>query len=486
MKVKQALRTLASFAVLVASCLMATGAAAQIGKLEPMDKPIEGGGGWPYTVVEIPGFTGDSRLGELTVDEDGTLYAWAVRREVRADPGANSARESIDPPEPPGGGGVPVTTTSTLLAWNGETWSTALQLEGEVAASIGNTGRDVYATTTTSDGAVHMYRFNGKRWLRDRLPDGVQGPVGMIVGDRNDVFFRSGPAVYTRHDRGVHSESAPGEWVEVLSVEHLAYGSALAFVSRNEVYAPCCQGQMMWNGSTWTWQPSDPADIHGAWAGRDAAGILHLFKAGSAMSQDGPCVWSYQESSPFNGSYEMVLHDDPLGLPVASGHMTHMWGADVHDVLAAGTYFGEGMLYGFDGVQWSKHDPLPGMPAVTGLAGTRAGEAWIGLADGRLLHHASEESSPRPKRSGAAGAQSVSIAPRDGGVAISFSTAIAGEVTVSIHDLAGRRLATLESGWRSPGDHEVRWNAAGFGPSVYFARVQTGDAVSARSFVLLR
>jgi flagellar hook assembly protein FlgD len=75
--------------------------------------------------------------------------------------------------------------------------------------------------------------------------------------------------------------------------------------------------------------------------------------------------------------------------------------------------------------------------------------------------------------------------------AFEWSLAREGPVTLTIHDLAGRRVATLESGEHPAGPHRSRWDGRdGSGalepPGVYIARLVTrGEWLTAR-FVLAR
>jgi hypothetical protein len=81
--------------------------------------------------------------------------------------------------------------------------------------------------------------------------------------------------------------------------------------------------------------------------------------------------------------------------------------------------------------------------------------------------------------------------PMRDAAAFEWSLAREGPVTLTIHDLAGRRVATLESGEHPAGPHRSRWDGRdGSGalepPGVYIARLVTrGEWLTAR-FVLAR
>lgn len=82
--------------------------------------------------------------------------------------------------------------------------------------------------------------------------------------------------------------------------------------------------------------------------------------------------------------------------------------------------------------------------------------------------------------------------PARGGCTLRFALPAAVAGTVAVHDLAGRRVALLESGGLARGEHAARWDGAApsgrAAPSgVYFARLQTaGGRDETRRFVLVR
>ncbi|HKW15642.1 MAG TPA: YCF48-related protein [Candidatus Krumholzibacteria bacterium] len=59
-------------------------------------------------------------------------------------------------------------------------------------------------------------------------------------------------------------------------------------------------------------------------------------------------------------------------------------------------------------------------------------------------------------------------------------------VTISVHDVAGRVVATLLDDVREPGSHEITWNANGMASGVYFARLRAGKTEVSRKMVLLK
>ncbi len=69
---------------------------------------------------------------------------------------------------------------------------------------------------------------------------------------------------------------------------------------------------------------------------------------------------------------------------------------------------------------------------------------------------------------------------------IHFALPHRSHVTLTIFDLVGREVATLESEELSPGRHSTRWDAAGFPSGVYFYRLKAGNFVETKKLVLLR
>lgn len=59
-------------------------------------------------------------------------------------------------------------------------------------------------------------------------------------------------------------------------------------------------------------------------------------------------------------------------------------------------------------------------------------------------------------------------------------------VTITVHNVAGRLVATLSEDVREPGVHELTWNATGAASGVYFARMQAGKTDVSRKLVLLK
>jgi hypothetical protein len=60
------------------------------------------------------------------------------------------------------------------------------------------------------------------------------------------------------------------------------------------------------------------------------------------------------------------------------------------------------------------------------------------------------------------------------------------DVVLEMHDVGGRRIATLGAGPRSAGPHEVAWNAEALPAGIYFLRLRAGEVAVAKKVVRLR
>jgi hypothetical protein len=107
-----------------------------------------------------------------------------------------------------------------------------------------------------------------------------------------------------------------------------------------------------------------------------------------------------------------------------------------------------------------------------------------------------------PKPDGREGVQSLAVvlgtrlltcAPNPLGRAttVSYELGRGGTVALSVHDVSGRLVRRLESGYRSPGKYEVDWNATDdhgrrMPAGVYFLRFSAGGQASSRRVTLVR
>jgi len=81
--------------------------------------------------------------------------------------------------------------------------------------------------------------------------------------------------------------------------------------------------------------------------------------------------------------------------------------------------------------------------------------------------------------------------PANPGCEITFGLAVAGPVDLAVHDLAGRRIATLAQGWRDGGRHRVTWDGradrgAAMPSGTYLLRLSSAAGVQARKLSLIQ
>jgi hypothetical protein len=69
---------------------------------------------------------------------------------------------------------------------------------------------------------------------------------------------------------------------------------------------------------------------------------------------------------------------------------------------------------------------------------------------------------------------------------IGYQVPEARHVILKIYDLVGREVATLVNEIKSPGRHEVTWDASGLASGIYLYRMQAGEYVATKKFVVLK
>ena len=69
---------------------------------------------------------------------------------------------------------------------------------------------------------------------------------------------------------------------------------------------------------------------------------------------------------------------------------------------------------------------------------------------------------------------------------IRYELPTASHVTLTVHDLLGREVATLVEALEEPGYKSVQWNAAGVASGVYLYRLTAGDFVQTRKLLVLK
>ncbi|GAG74948.1 unnamed protein product, partial [marine sediment metagenome] len=69
---------------------------------------------------------------------------------------------------------------------------------------------------------------------------------------------------------------------------------------------------------------------------------------------------------------------------------------------------------------------------------------------------------------------------------LNYSLPRSSEITVSIYNLLGQRVATLFQGIQGGGKHTITWDATNFPSGVYFARLKFGELTQNVKMLLLR
>jgi hypothetical protein len=62
----------------------------------------------------------------------------------------------------------------------------------------------------------------------------------------------------------------------------------------------------------------------------------------------------------------------------------------------------------------------------------------------------------------------------------------ASHVTLTVHDVLGREVATLVNGVQEPGYKSVEWDARSMSSGVYFYRIRAGEFLQTKKLLLLR
>jgi uncharacterized membrane protein len=69
---------------------------------------------------------------------------------------------------------------------------------------------------------------------------------------------------------------------------------------------------------------------------------------------------------------------------------------------------------------------------------------------------------------------------------IPYAIAKPGQIDISIYNITGQKVATLESGFKTAGDHEAAWDATGFASGVYLVRLSQGKQHAYRKILLVK
>ena len=126
-----------------------------------------------------------------------------------------------------------------------------------------------------------------------------------------------------------------------------------------------------------------------------------------------------------------------------------------------------------DGLNWDVLDVLP-QTFVFQMA-TVGTELYAGRADGLWRRSTSTVSVPGNGGRAGLGLAIAGAQPAAQDVRLRFNMPEAGNASIEVFDVAGRRAAELEQGSLSAGPHELSWSAGELGPGVYAVRLTVGQ-----------
>jgi len=69
---------------------------------------------------------------------------------------------------------------------------------------------------------------------------------------------------------------------------------------------------------------------------------------------------------------------------------------------------------------------------------------------------------------------------------LEYSLPAAGDVRITLYDVAGHQVATLENTTRGAGSHQLSWNHSRLVSGMYFCRMQAGAVTVAKPVLILR
>ena len=458
---------------------LATVALAQPPREDPGNPPGTGGIDEGWQVLNIPGLPDGAVLGDVWASPDGKVYVWA---KYPASPGllGDDPGEGEKLPNPPGG---PRPWSSTLYSYDGMLWTVVLRTPYEMGSALLGSGTNyLYATTTSVNGEVHAYSFNGTTWSREFIPGYYLGRMHTLAGVAGDMYLKIDRVVLHNTGSGFRYEyELPGAEA---AVRGLVYINALHLV------VMCADGNYSLDTGTWT--PCNDAfpftDVEDAWGMRDAAGALQLYAVGSNNADNGIYVWKYTETDPIAhaGSWGAVASDPPgTGAP-GVGYGLHIWGTAGNDIYATGQVAGEGHILRFDGYSWKQMDPPTPVGTVHGVYGNGNGVVWFSTESGQMIRFVrAEPPSDLPPVTLEAPAP-LTAEVNHGALTVRYALTAPTPVQLGVYDIMGRQLGTIEDGIRDSGTHEASWNLGSLDSGIYFVKLRTKGAAFTQRVVVIR
>jgi len=232
----------------------------------------------------------------------------------------------------------------------------------------------------------------------------------------------------------------------------------------------------VWNGSSWDFETVDDADRVGS-------------HNSLALDSSGNPYISYYDSA--NNALKLAT--------TAAG-----WTVDGIELTSATTDSGNLVAWAIDGdnpvavrVLRGESDPVAVSGSLDGTTrrwldrGVEPGEGyvyWLEVTDseGYVTRFGPTAAVVVPEQAQRLALDEPYPNPADNSVSIAYTLPEAQRVSLSVYDLAGRRVAVLSEGELPAGRHEVAWDCAAAAAGVYLLRLETQGAALSRRVVLGR
>jgi hypothetical protein len=105
---------------------------------------------------------------------------------------------------------------------------------------------------------------------------------------------------------------------------------------------------------------------------------------------------------------------------------------------------------------------------------------------GSLMQASGSQAQPIVVEPGEFGLEVRTVVGQAGRVPICYSIPREDDVSLTVYDANGRRLAVLAEGRKRPGFHESAWDSRGHSSGVYFCTLAAGGQRVARKLLLVR
>lgn len=448
---------------------------------DPPQIPADNPEGWQ--AIAIPGLPANTALGDLWVAPGGDLFVWAIyaapQRNASDEPGEGDG-ERLPNPKPSSA------LSSTLYRFDGLNWTMSLVAPAQAGATVYGTGpTDIWASTVNPQGQALLYRFDGVKWALQALPGSLPGSLHTLAGAPGDVYFRV--------DRVLMRDTGSGmkRVYEMPANETPVRG--MVYLDASHVYLMCDDGCMFGQNATFGETPNGAplGSVQDAWGARDAMGAVQVLAVGTTLNNEGIRIWRFTETDPLThaGDWLTVLADPPRAGTLDVGTGLHVWGSATNDLYATGVVSGEAHILRSDGLTWLQLLPPFPVASIHGVSGLAGGAVWFSADAGRVIRYLPAPRTliaPLPGPATAQAPMPFEAKAFLGGMRIHYELAAAVPVQLGVYDLAGRRCATVEEGYRSAGVHETTWGTGSLVPGVYFVRLRAGGPAFTRRVVVLR